>query len=55
MRQSLVIIGAGVAGLTAGCYARMNGYQTTILEMAPTPGGLCTSWKRQGAPENYHS
>jgi phytoene dehydrogenase-like protein len=26
----------------------MNGYDTTILEMNSTPGGLCTSWKRQG-------
>jgi phytoene dehydrogenase-like protein len=26
----------------------MNGYPTTILEMADTPGGLCTSWKRKG-------
>src|SRR5512135_1065569 len=48
MGQSLIIIGAGVAGLTAGCYARMNGYPTMILEMDDTPGGLCTSWRRKG-------
>jgi phytoene dehydrogenase-like protein len=48
MKQSLIIIGAGTAGLTAGCYALMNGYETTILEMGETPGGLCTSWKRKG-------
>jgi phytoene dehydrogenase-like protein len=48
MEPTLIIIGGGVAGLTAGCYARMNGYQTTILEMAATPGGLCTSWRRKG-------
>jgi len=48
METSLIIIGAGSAGLTAGCYARMNGYATTILEMAETPGGLCTSWNRKG-------
>jgi phytoene dehydrogenase-like protein len=48
MEKSMIIIGAGVAGLAAGCYAQMNGYQTTILEMADTPGGLCTSWKRKG-------
>ncbi len=46
--HSLIIIGGGVAGLTAGCYASMNGYQTTILEMAAGPGGLCTSWRRKG-------
>ena len=44
----LVIIGAGVAGLTAGCYAARNGYRTTILEMGQVPGGLCTSWRRKG-------
>ena len=31
--KSILIIGAGVAGLSAGCYARMNGYETKILEM----------------------
>jgi phytoene dehydrogenase-like protein len=44
----MIVIGAGVAGLSAGCYARMNGYRTEILEMNDTPGGLCTSWKRKG-------
>ncbi|MFZ5643488.1 MAG: phytoene desaturase family protein [Bacillota bacterium] len=48
MELTLIIIGGGVAGLTAGCYARMNGYRTTILEMGKTPGGLCTSWRREG-------
>jgi phytoene dehydrogenase-like protein len=46
--KSIIIIGAGVAGLSAGCYARMNGYQTKIFEMHTLPGGLCTSWKREG-------
>ena len=45
--KSMLIIGAGTAGLAAGCYARMNGYKTTIFEMGEHPGGLCTSWKRQ--------
>ena len=44
----LVIIGAGIAGLTAGCYAARSGYRTTILEMGQVPGGLCTSWRRKG-------
>jgi len=48
MEPSLIIIGAGISGLTAGCYARMNGFKTMILEMAETPGGLCTSWQRNG-------
>ena len=44
----LVIIGAGIAGLTAGIYAARSGYRTTILEMGQVPGGLCTSWRRKG-------
>ncbi|MDD1719408.1 MAG: NAD(P)/FAD-dependent oxidoreductase [Methanoregulaceae archaeon] len=48
MSTSLIIIGGGIAGLAAGCYARMNGFDTEILEMHRLPGGLCTAWKRQG-------
>jgi phytoene dehydrogenase-like protein len=48
MEKSIVIVGAGIAGLSTGCYARMNGYKTTILEMHSIPGGLCTAWKRKG-------
>jgi len=46
--NSVAIIGAGFAGLAAGIYARMNGYETTIFEMHNLPGGLCTSWERKG-------
>lgn len=48
MAESIAIIGAGIAGLSAGCYGRMNGYDTRIFEMHDKPGGLCTSWKRGG-------
>ena len=48
MEKSIIIVGAGIAGLSAGCYARMNGYKTTILEMNNIPGGLCTAWERKG-------
>ena len=46
--KSLIIIGAGIAGLSTGCYGQMNGYQTQIFELHNLPGGLCTSWTRQG-------
>jgi phytoene dehydrogenase-like protein len=46
--KSIAIIGAGIAGLSAGCYARMNGYETKIFEMHNMPGGVCTAWKRNG-------
>ena len=48
MDKSIIIIGAGIAGLSAGCYGQMNGYKTRIFEMHKIPGGLCTSWKRKG-------
>ncbi|MBN2862361.1 MAG: NAD(P)/FAD-dependent oxidoreductase [Bacteroidales bacterium] len=46
--NSIIIIGAGFAGLAAGIYGRMNGYKTRIFEMHDKPGGLCTSWERNG-------
>lgn len=48
MTQRMVIVGAGIAGLAAGCYARMNGYKTVVLERHKKPGGLCAAWKRKG-------
>jgi phytoene dehydrogenase-like protein len=48
MKKKINIIGAGIAGLSAGCYLEMNGYDTEIFEMNSLPGGLCTSWKRSG-------
>jgi phytoene dehydrogenase-like protein len=47
-QKSMIIIGGGIAGLSAGCYARMNGYKSRIFEMHKIPGGLCTAWERKG-------
>jgi len=44
--KSIIIIGAGIAGLSAGCYARLNHYRTQIFEQDTRPGGLTTSWDR---------
>ncbi|MCX6089978.1 MAG: NAD(P)/FAD-dependent oxidoreductase [Candidatus Atribacteria bacterium] len=46
--KSIIIIGAGFGGLSAGIYAQMNGYHTQIFEMHNLPGGLCTAWKHKG-------
>jgi phytoene dehydrogenase-like protein len=46
MPKKVLIIGGGMAGLSAGTYLRMNGYDTHIYEMHDVPGGLCTSWQR---------
>jgi len=44
--DKVIIIGAGIAGLSCGCYLQMNGIQTEILEAGLLPGGLCTAWHR---------
>jgi phytoene dehydrogenase-like protein len=43
--KSIIIIGAGIAGLATGCYARMNGYRAQILEHHSEPGGVAKAWK----------
>jgi len=48
MEKSIIIIGAGLTGLSAGCYGQMNGYKTAIFEMHKIAGGVCTAWKRKG-------
>jgi phytoene dehydrogenase-like protein len=45
--KSIIIIGAGLAGLSTGCYAQMNGYQSHILEHHSQPGGVAAAWKRR--------
>jgi phytoene dehydrogenase-like protein len=46
--KTMLIIGAGIAGLSMGIYAQLNGYDSKIHEMHTQPGGLMTSWKRKG-------
>lgn len=48
--KKAVIIGAGIAGLSCGIYAQLNGFDTEIYEMHTIPGGECTGWDRGG----YH-
>ena len=51
--KSMIIIGAGLAGLATGCYGQMNGYKTKIFERQDKPGGVCVSWKRKGYTFDY--
>lgn len=44
----VIIIGAGIGGLSAGLHLADRGYKTLILESHITPGGLCTSYERRG-------
>jgi phytoene dehydrogenase-like protein len=42
----MIIIGAGLGGLSTGCYAQMNGYESKIFEHHSKPGGVAAVWKR---------
>lgn len=46
--KKVIIVGGGIAGLSAGVYALQSGFDVTILEMHTLPGGNSTSWKRNG-------
>lgn len=48
--KKVIIIGGGIAGLSAGIHAQERGYSTVIYEKNPMVGGECTGWNRQG----YH-
>lgn len=45
--KKVAIIGSGPAGLTAGYYLARKGYEVTLFEAMPEPGG----WLRYGIPE----
>ncbi len=47
-RKKVIIIGAGISGMTAGIYAQENGFDVTIYEKHNIPGGQCTGWSREG-------
>jgi phytoene dehydrogenase-like protein len=52
-KKRVLIIGGGVAGLSAGIYSAMNGFDTEILEMHTTAGGQCTAWDRKNYRFDY--
>jgi heterodisulfide reductase subunit A-like polyferredoxin len=47
MKKKLFIVDGGVTGITAGIYACMNGFETTIIEKHAIFGENCTSWKNK--------
>ena len=46
----VIIIGGGIAGLSAGIYALKAGFEAEIYEKNAVPGGECMGWNRKG----YH-
>ena len=47
-RKTIIIIGAGVSGLSAAIYAEQHGFHAILLEKNPSVGGMCTGWYRKG-------
>ncbi len=47
-KEKVVVIGGGVAGLTAGTYALLSGFDVEIYEKNAIPGGECVGWNRKG-------
>lgn len=52
-KPTLIVIGAGVAGMATGVYAQMSGFDSQIFEMHVLPGGCCTAWSRRGYIFDY--
>ena len=48
MAKRVLVVGAGIAGLSSASYLQRNGFQTEIFESHDKPGGLCTAWQRKG-------
>ncbi len=42
----VVVVGAGVAGLAAGCYAIAQGFDCLVVERHHVAGGVAATWKR---------
>lgn len=47
-KKKIVIIGGGIAGLSAGIYGKLAGYDVDIYEKNKVAGGQCMGWDRKG-------
>ena len=47
-KSRVVVVGAGIGGLTTGALLASRGYRVLILDQALVPGGCASTFKRQG-------
>lgn len=47
-KGKIIIIGGGIAGLSAGIHALLSGYEAEIYEKNAVMGGECMGWYRNG-------
>ncbi|MBF2056576.1 MAG: C-3',4' desaturase CrtD [Cyanobacterium sp. T60_A2020_053] len=48
VKKKVIVIGAGIGGLTAGALLAKRGYDVTIYDQAIVPGGCASTFKRRG-------
>jgi phytoene desaturase len=46
--KSVIVIGAGIGGLTAATHLAKRGLHVTVVEKNPRPGGRCDRFSREG-------
>ena len=47
-QKQVIVIGAGIGGLTTGALLARYGYDVTIYDQAIVPGGCASTFKRKG-------
>jgi C-3',4' desaturase CrtD len=47
-QSRVIVVGAGIGGLTAGALLARRGYKVTIFDQAFVPGGCASTFKRRG-------
>jgi len=47
-KYDVIVVGAGLGGLTAACLLAKQGLEVLLIEQHGLPGGACTSFRREG-------
>ena len=47
-KYDVIVIGAGIGGLTCGAFLAKEGLSVLVAEQHSRPGGCCTTFQRKG-------